>query len=955
MTDPPTRPGGPTVNRIEGGVFFHAVVQGRDITVQLPARITPALAGLPAATPSFTGRDEELEALLAALAPGSAEQDAVLVSAVAGLAGVGKTELVLKAARQALEKEGWFPGGVLFVDLFGYDTALRLPPERALNQFLRALGVPVEHIPSELEGLNRLYTSVLAAYAAEGRRVLVVIDNAGSADQVKPLLPTDGRTAALVTSRHTLAGLGARLHDLDVLAPDTAVDLLRRALRQARGGSDTRVDDDPGRAREIAGLCGHLPLALHLVAALLADDPRRPLAAMAEELADTARLDELSRDDLAVRTAFALSYRHLTPEQARMFRLLSLNGGPDISTEAAAHLLGAGQRPTRHLLEGLARGHLIEPAGTYGRWRMHDLVRLYAYEHAHAHSETDQAMRALQRLWTYYRQTAESADRVLAAPPGDRSTAAFPSRAEAVGWLEREHRNVLEAIAFAYTIGHAGFTAALTAAITPFLHRNRYFDEALAAASVTLRALTKTGDPESEAWAREHVGLALLELQRLPEATVEYERAIDIYRALGDRPGEARALDHLGLALRERDEFREDSVRAHRRALSLYRDLGDRRGEARALNNLGLALQRLERFQEAVTAHEQAGVLFTGLGDTVLQRVAIDCRAAALQGLHRFDETVASYRQSIAHYQEMGARDQEGTAWEHLAAALTRLERPREAAQAHGQAAAIWEELKDKRRQATNLKGLGDSLDKAGPGEAAERPEECLAAYREAAELYRQLGDRRNEGRTLNSLGAALGNRDQVEEAITVHHRAADIWKDLGERHGQAVTLDLLGVDLTTAGRLDEAVAVYRRAADTWGDLGDDRATARTLERLGGALLRLRRVEESIPSYQRAVDLHRKAGAPAREAETLNMLAFALQQAGRTDQCVDALNRAYTLYGQLGDRRGQEQVARNLTTVSGTAQPAGGRAAEQEKREEHQAHQDDQEHQKQQEHEEEDC
>src|ERR1051325_10315550 len=200
--NPGQDPDGSASNHISGGVFFHAVIQGRDITVQLPPQITPALAGPPPASPTFTGRDTHLAQLLEDLAPDQTRQQAVLVTAVAGLAGVGKTELALQTAAQALRQPGWFPGGVLFVDMFGYDRDRYLSPERALDGLLRALGMPGEHIPADLQDRSRLYRSVLGAYAEQGRRILVVIDNASAAEQVRPLLPSDGTTATLITSRH---------------------------------------------------------------------------------------------------------------------------------------------------------------------------------------------------------------------------------------------------------------------------------------------------------------------------------------------------------------------------------------------------------------------------------------------------------------------------------------------------------------------------------------------------------------------------------------------------------------------------------------------------------------------------------------------------------------------------------------------------------------------------------
>ncbi|MEU6748502.1 ATP-binding protein, partial [Spirillospora sp. NPDC046719] len=271
-----------TRNQITGGIFFSAVVQGRDITVQLPPAVTPALSGLPAGSAAFTGREDDLRRVLAPLAPQALpaprSRDTAaptpVGAAVSGMAGVGKTELAVQTARTALD-DGWFPGGVLFVDLFGYDTARRVEPEVALDGWLRALGIPGEHIPPGLQNRSRLFTSVLDTYAREGRRILVVIDNAASHEQAAPLLPADGRTAAIVTSRHRLGMLNMRKVDIGVLPAEDAVTLLRRAMAILDPG-DTRIEDHPGDAAAIARLCGGLPLALRIVAALLADEPWPP-------------------------------------------------------------------------------------------------------------------------------------------------------------------------------------------------------------------------------------------------------------------------------------------------------------------------------------------------------------------------------------------------------------------------------------------------------------------------------------------------------------------------------------------------------------------------------------------------------------------------------------------------------------------------------------------------------
>ncbi|MGW9024950.1 tetratricopeptide repeat protein [Streptomyces sp. NPDC055722] len=610
--------GGGTSNTITGGFFFHTVIQGRDITVQLPPQITPALSGLPAPVSAFTGRDEHVEQLLADLAPGTdgtGRQRAVLVSAVSGLAGIGKTELAIQTATRALNHpDDWFPGGVLFTDLAGYDPERRVPPGRALEGLLRALAIPGEHIPNGLEDRQRLYRSVLAAYAREGRRILVVVDNASATGQAGPLLPTDGTTAALVTSRHTLDGLDARLHDLDTLDEAASTALLDQALRHARGHQDTRITDDPQAATVIARLCAGLPLALRIAAAILAAAPTRPAASLAAALqAEHTRLDKLARPDRAVRAAFDLSYQHLAPDQARLFRLLPLNPGPDVSTDAAAHLADTGPDHAETFLQHLAEAHLIEPSQPWGRWRMHDLVRLYADEHGRTHATPDQRDSARTRLFTHYQDTTQAADTHLGTLPGPRAPH-FPDRAAALQWLDAEHANLTATATAAPAVGHPATTTSLAFSLAQYFDYRRYFDDWITLTTTALTVFREFGDRHDEGAALNSLGLALREVRRFEEAIDAHTQAATLLRELGDRHREGTALNNLGPALREVRRF-EEAIDAHTQAATVHRELGDRHREGQALNNLGLALREVRRFEEAIDAHAQAATVFRELGD----------------------------------------------------------------------------------------------------------------------------------------------------------------------------------------------------------------------------------------------------------------------------------------------------------------------------------------------------
>jgi tetratricopeptide (TPR) repeat protein len=429
---------------------------------------------------------------------------------------------------------------------------------------------------------------VLAAYARKDRRILVVVDNASTTGQAGPLLPTDGITAALVTSRHTLDGLDARLHDLDTLDEAASTAVLDQALRHARGTHDTRFTDDAEAATVIARLCAGLPLALRIAAALLAAAPTRPAAHLAAALqVEHTRLDKLARPDRAVRAAFDLSYQHLTPDQVRLFRLLPLNPGPDLSTDATAHLTGTTPDQTEELLQHLAEAHLIEPALAWGRWRMHDLVRLYADEHGRTHAADDQRDSARTRLFTHYQDTTQSADTHLNIFPGPRAPH-FPDRRHALEWLDAEHASLTATATTAPALGHPATTTSLAFSLAQYLNYRRYFDDWI---TLTTTALT-------------------------------------VFRKLGDRHGEGAALNNLGLALRKVRQF-DEAINAHTQAATIFRELGNRHREGGTLNNLGLALQEVRRFEEAINAHTQAATIFRELGDHSREGQALAAWAVA--------------------------------------------------------------------------------------------------------------------------------------------------------------------------------------------------------------------------------------------------------------------------------------------------------------------------------------
>ncbi|WP_214324750.1 ATP-binding protein [Nonomuraea sediminis] len=737
---------GDTHNTIEGSTFQGSVTMGRDITMHVAGPAPRALEGLPAAPIGFVGRAETLRNVLAFLDPTGEGEPGVVVSAVAGMAGIGKTALALMAAHQAMRK-GWFSGGVFFMSLHGYDPnpAGRVSAAAAAGQLLRAMGTRDTDLPPTDEELLGLYRSVLAERARQRLPVLVVADNAAVTGQVEPLLPAQPCHRLLVTSRHTLT-LRAHLIDLAILSEAEALDLLRTALQV--GGADRRVEAEPEQAAAIVGLCGHLPLALQIIAALLRAEPSRSLVDMAAELADARqRLNVLESGDfdahgrpVAVRAAFDLSYHHLLaaePEQARLFRLLPLNPGPDLSLDAAAALTGTPELQVRRQLAALARAHLLtSPNGD--RWGMHDLLRLYADEHGHVQAAVDDRGQALDRLLNFYVFIA-------GVYQSDLRDGSFNERENALAWFDAERANLVAAVVLAQSADRHLIASELPACLNTYLSWRRALNDLVTVNTIALTASTRLGDRNAEARALTSLGNALRGARRFDEAIAAHQNAAAIFRELGDRGGEpgdrggeGAALNNLGIVLREVGRF-DEAIAAHQNAAAIFRDLGDRGGESIAQNNFGIVLCQVGRFDEAIAAHQNAAAIFRDLGDVHSEGLALGSLAGALREVGRFDEAIAGHQNAAAIFRDLGDRGGEGLALGSLAGALREV----------------------------------------------GRFDEAIAAHQNAAAIYRDLGDRHREGMALNNLGVVLLQVRRFEEAITAFEQATGIFESLADEHSR--------------------------------------------------------------------------------------------------------------------------------------------------------------------------
>jgi hypothetical protein len=428
---PPDSSGQPRLSIHEGGrvagARIETVHQHEEAGTSAAAVVVPVTAEGEPTSWGFVGRDQELAALLALLDPHPESSAGAVTSVVSGMAGVGKTALAWQAARTAVGR-GWFPGGALVVDLHGDDPdpAAQVAPERVHLSLLRALDPdwPVAVRPATVEELASAYRHLMSHLDQVSRPVLLVVDNADNTDQITGLLPAGRAHRVLVTSRRPLKELpGARLLEVDVLAPDLAVELLG-----ARRPGDPRLDANPAAAAELARLCGHLPLALQIIAVLMADDPARPTAELVAELAEeTTRLQSSPCERWAGRAAVEMAYRRLDDFAARVFRLLAAAPGSDRTAEAAAALTDQPVEQVHQALAALTRVHLLE-CRQPGRWRMHDLIRRHATELATAQAHHDGQDQAIARLAQHHQTT-----RRLSGQPAHQVSTGYDTAAHAVG------------------------------------------------------------------------------------------------------------------------------------------------------------------------------------------------------------------------------------------------------------------------------------------------------------------------------------------------------------------------------------------------------------------------------------------------------------------------------------------------------------------------------------------
>jgi DNA-binding SARP family transcriptional activator/tetratricopeptide (TPR) repeat protein len=719
-----------------------AVASGRRAaaTAATDARTaSPVPSQLPPDVGDFTGRGEPLARVCGLLGGEPAPAvTSVVVCAISGPAGIGKTALAVHAAHRLAER---FPDGQLYVNLHGATNGLRpLDPLEVLGRFLRALGVEGGAVPNGLEEAAASFRSQVAS-----RRLLVVLDNAHAAAQVRPLLPANPGCGVLVTSRRVLASLDAAHHlHLDVLTSQEAIELLGRLTGRQR------VAAEPEAAAQLALWCGYLPLALRIAGARLAARPTWPVSALAERLADAqGRLDELELAEVGVRTSFQVSYQELGASAdpldraaAQAFSLLGVLNGPDVSLPVAARLLDRPQQVAEQVLERLADAHLLETP-TPGRYRLHDLLRLYTRELARElHPEPERAA-ALQRAIGLYVATAWRTLSLLR--PGDHRLTRADDRwreggleladdTAALSWLEAERANLLAAVQqAAATPGvPAAMAIQLAQALFGFYLVRNYCEDWVLVNQAALDAACRMGDRAARAQAHNDLGVANTRLGRYEQAEACHHQALAIRRELGDRHGQAASLSNVS-AIHAWQGRHAEAVACLQESLAIDRELGDRQGEAISLSGLGEAYERQGLHDQAVACLQESLAILRQLGDRQMLAVTLGNLGEAYERQGRSERAVACQQESLAIRRELGDRHGEAISLNALGVAHRRQGRHERALACHQESLAISRKLGDSRCQAESLRELGVTLLALG------RREEAQARWRQSLAIFERL------------------------------------------------------------------------------------------------------------------------------------------------------------------------------------------------------------------------
>jgi tetratricopeptide (TPR) repeat protein len=787
-----------------------------------PGQPAPALRQLPASVRTFVGRQAEISRLddlvRQALDPAGAA-GTVAISAIDGMAGVGKTALAVHTAHRLA---GQFPDGQLFIDMHGWTQGHEPRPAReALEVFLRALGVRPERIPARTGERAAMFRQRLA-----GTRTMIVLDNVASEAQIRPLVPGSAGCLVLITSRRRLRALDeAHLLSLDVLPYANALELFR-----AVAGSGRVSPDDPALT-EIVELCGQLPLAVRIAAALLRHRPVWTPEHLARLLrAQPTRISTLSDGERNLSAAYDLSYLTLTDAEQLIFRCLALIPGPDFDSYAAAALAGTDPDTAARLLEELVDHNLVIQHHP-GRYRLHDMVRL------HARSLVDRDPRpardaAFSRLMDYYQHTAGRAEALISRLPrpalGDPAPARIPALPDADAghsWLRSERPNLIAALRYAATHDQHEHVVTLTAHLATLLRNDGPWPEALALHTKAVAAARALGDHAGQAAALTQLGIIQNLTGDCPGALATLEQASQLYQELGDLLGQANILTQTGDVRGFVDDYL-GAVDDLGHALRLYQQLGDRLGQANALSQRGDIRRYTGDYPGAVPDLERALRLYRELGNPTGEGSVLISLGNTQRLTGDFASATQNLEEALRLYGHLGQQLGRANTLSELGE-LRRLTGDYPGAARYlEQGLRIYQSLGNQMGQANAQVWLGSVRHAAGDLPAAARSLEA------GISAFRRIGSRGSEAWALNRYAAVVTASGDLTHAEAIYLEALRLARETGQSDDEAYALEGSGECRLRRGEHEPGVTHLRRALEIFQQRTMHRDAGRVQTRL---------------------------------------------------------------------------------------------------------------------------